>query len=103
MSLINITKLIKILKKSKYLIDTENDDPKPKDKFKITIDVEMKEFVMKNKMPEWFKIWNENTFIPFKNQVEKRLDKIEVRLDKLERDVVAIKNCPTIKKELNLK
>ena len=79
---------------------------------------------MNNKMPEWFKIWNENTFIPFKNQVEerldkvekrldkievrldkveKRLDKIEVRLDKVEKDVVAIKNCPTIKKELNLK
>ena len=84
------------MKKSKYSIKSENDDPKSKDKFKITINVEMKEFVMNNKMPEWFKIWNENTFIPFKNQVEKRLDK-------LERDVVAIKNCPTIKKELNLK
>ena len=98
------------MKKSKYSIKSENDDPKPKDKFKIIIEVEMKEDGMNNKMPEWFKIWNENTFIPFKNQVEerldkveKRLDKVEVRLDKIEKDVAAIKNCPTIKKELNLK
>ena len=110
MNLITKNKLDKILKKSKYSINSENDDPKPKDKFKIIIEVEMKEVGMNNKMPEWFKIWNENTFIPFKNQVEERLDKLEkdvVELKKdvseLKKDVAAIKNCPTIKRELNLK
>ena len=43
----------------------------------------------------------------FKN-VNERLDKVEIRLDNIERDVAelkvdvaAIKNCPTIKREIN--
>ncbi len=40
------------------------------------------------KIPKWFKDWNEKTFIPFKEKVEK--------------DIAAMKNTPTMKKELGL-
>ena len=34
-------------------------------------------------------------------QVNARLDKVEARLDRLESDVAQIKQCPTIKRELD--
>ena len=40
------------------------------------------------KIPKWFKDWNEKTFIPFKEKVQK--------------DIAAMKNTPTMKKELGL-
>ena len=41
-----------------------------------------------NKVPKWFKNWNQKTFIPFKEKVEK--------------DITAMKNTPTMKRELGL-
>lgn len=52
--------------------------------------------------PEWFQAHEERQNA-FNTEVIKRLDKIETRLDNLEKDVAAIKECPTIKKELEKK
>ena len=48
-----------------------------------------------NKTPKWFKDWNQKTFIPFKEKVEKDITAMK-------KDITAIKNTPTMKRELGL-
>ena len=48
-----------------------------------------------NKTPKWFKDWNQKTFIPFKEKVEKDIAVMK-------KDIAVIKNTPTIKRELGL-
>ncbi len=65
-----------------------------------------KEVKMSNKAPVWFFEFEKkqeqfnNEIISRLDKVELRLDQIDSRLDNLEKDVYAIKNCPTIKAEL---
>ncbi len=65
-----------------------------------------KEVKMSNKAPVWFQSFYKE-FTTFKSNQEQfnkevisRLDQVDSRLDNLEKDVHAIKNCPTIKAEL---
>ncbi len=76
-----------------------------------------KEVKMSNKAPAWFTNWTtefekkndarwnrqeqfNKEVISRLDQVDSRLDQVDSRLDNLEKDVHAIKNCPTIKAEL---
>ena len=47
----------------------------------------------KSKMPEWFKIWNETEFVPFKKNQLAFNEEVLRRLERIE-------NTPTMKREL---
>ena len=107
MSIINTTTLSKILKNLKNKIISINKS-KLENGSKIRIIIEgifqRKEEIIKPTL-EWFKKWSkdfENKINKKFNNIEQRLDKIEGRLDNIEKDIIDIKNCPTIKKELAL-
>ena len=69
---------------------------------------ELKEY-FDTKIPKWFKDWNEKTFIPFKEKVEK--DIVSIKKDivimkkdivNIKKDITTMKNTPTMKKELGI-
>ena len=51
------------------------------------------EQMSKSKMPEWFKIWNETEFVPFKKNQLAFNEEVLRRLERIE-------NTPTMKREL---
>ncbi len=61
---------------------------------------------MSNKAPAWFNDFKnefnnfKNEMLDFKSNQEQFNKEVISRLDNLEKDVHAIKNCPTIKAEL---
>ena len=70
--------------------------------------IKLKEY-FDTKIPKWFKDWNEKTFIPFKEKVEKDIVSIKKDIVIMKKDIVSIKkdittmkNTPTMKKELGL-
>ena len=118
MFIINFSKLIKISRNLKNRIISINKlEHEKDDDVEITVKGEedmskppkwFKEFETKinkkitrlnenfeNKTPKWFKDWNQKTFIPFKEKVEKDIAVMK-------QEIVAIKNTPTVKRELGL-
>ena len=151
MFIISFTKLIKIWRNSKNRIVSVNKlEHEKDDDVEITIKGKFKggeedmskppkwfkEFETKinqkitrlnenfeNKTPKWFKDWNQKTFIPFKEKVEKDIiimkqEIVEIKKDivnikkdivimkkdivNIKKDINAMKNTPTMKKELGL-
>ena len=136
MFIITFTKLIKISRNLKNRIisinrlEPEDDDVEIKIKGKFKRKEEdmskppkwFKEFETKinkkitklnenfeNKTPKWFKDWNQKTFIPFKEKVEKDIIIMKQEIVEIKKDIVVIKkdintmkNTPTMKKELGL-
>ena len=114
---INKTNLTTILKKSDHSITIDKNPIKTGDKFKINIEGQFKGEKMNNKMPEWFKAWNDSILMPRLDKMDQRLDKMDQRLDKVDQrldniekdvaeikiDITAMKNTPTMQRELNLR
>lgn len=96
MIIINKNKLNVILKKSAYSTKLNKETFKIGDEFKIIIEGKIKAKIMNNKTPKWFKIWNEKEFLPLKQDVKK----LQKNVIEIKKDLFAIKNTPTMKKEL---
>ncbi len=129
MFIINFSKLIKIWRNSKNRIVSVNklehekdDDVEIKIKGKFKGEEEdmskppkwFKEFETKinkkitrlnenfeNKTPKWFKDWNQKTFIPFKEKVEKDIIIMKQEIVEIKKDIVVMKkDIVNIKKDI---
>ena len=101
--IINKNKLNTILKKSNYSIKIDKEILKTGDNWEVNIKGTIKGITMSSKMPEWFKIWNEKEFMPLKKDVAKlKKDVAKLKKDVIEikKDIFAMKNTPTMRREL---